>query len=421
MKKITSLLSMYRGLPKSIYVLFFARIINSMGSFVFPFLTLFLTDRLGFSESKAGLYIMLSGISFVPGSIIGGKLADMLGRKRIMVTAQFLAAMCFVPCAFMGNSPYIPIFLIASEFFIGAVHPSSQAMAIDLSEPGNRKEVFSLQYLGHNLGFALGPLIAGFLYKNHIQWIFLGDAMTTCIALTLVLLFVIETRPTEEEITSRIDDGTGEAAERGGFLKAIAGRPFLVCFVFLVMILNFVYAQMSFTLPLYMIDLFPDRGPVLFGSLMSFNAVVVIICTSPLIAITRKMKAAAAIAVAGVLYAVGFGMLYFVRTPFPVFISAFIWTLGEILSATNTNVYVANHTPISHRGRFTAIFPIIMGAGFASSPAIMGPIVENIGVRMIWPIMFILAILGAGALTILFFVERRKRRISGQGRIVRDS
>jgi Na+/H+ antiporter NhaC len=44
-------------------------------------------------------------------------------------------------------------------------------------------------------------------------------------------------------------------------------------------------------------------------------------------------------------------------------LSTVIWTLGEILQATNTNVYIANHTPISHRGRFNAILPIIIGSG----------------------------------------------------------
>ncbi|MBN2049747.1 MAG: MFS transporter [Spirochaetales bacterium] len=418
MSKLTGLVTMYRGLPRSIYVLFFARIINSLGSFVFPFLTMFLTDRLGLSESRAGLYIMLSGVSYIPGSIIGGKLADHLGRKKVLIISQFLGALCFVPCAFLGDSIYIPFFIIAADFFYGAVHPAIQAIATDLSVPENRKEVFSLLYLGLNLGFALGPLIAGFLYTHYIRWIFLGDTLTTWLSLILILLFVDESRPTEQEILKRVDDGTGEAAETGGFLRALATRPFLLSFVFIIMILNFVYAQMSFTLPLFTIDLFSDRGPVLYGSLMSFNAVVVILGTSPIIASTRRMTAAQAVITAGVLYALGFGMLYLVSTPFPMFLSAFIWTIGEILAATNTNVYIANHTPISHRGRFNALFPIIMGIGHSMSPALMGPVVETLGSRMIWPIMFFLAAFGTAALIVMNILERKKKRAHGQRPVV---
>ena len=41
-----NILKTYFGLSRSIYVIFLARIINSMGSFVHPFLTLFLTINL---------------------------------------------------------------------------------------------------------------------------------------------------------------------------------------------------------------------------------------------------------------------------------------------------------------------------------------------------------------------------------------
>ncbi len=44
------LLSLYRGLPpQPIYVLFFATVINAIGIFIYPFLTLYLTRRLGYT------------------------------------------------------------------------------------------------------------------------------------------------------------------------------------------------------------------------------------------------------------------------------------------------------------------------------------------------------------------------------------
>lgn len=41
--------SIYRGLPSSIYTLLFANVVNGIGVFVFPFLTLFLTSIMGMS------------------------------------------------------------------------------------------------------------------------------------------------------------------------------------------------------------------------------------------------------------------------------------------------------------------------------------------------------------------------------------
>lgn len=52
-------LKQYRGLNKSIYVIFIAQIINSLGAFVFPFMTMFLTDKLNYSSAVAGRYVTL--------------------------------------------------------------------------------------------------------------------------------------------------------------------------------------------------------------------------------------------------------------------------------------------------------------------------------------------------------------------------
>ncbi len=90
----------YRGLPSSLYMLFFATIINSMGMFVFPFLTLYLTGRLGMSQEKAGFFIMMLYLVYGPASLIGGKLADSFGRKKLMVIAQVLSGLCYIPCGF---------------------------------------------------------------------------------------------------------------------------------------------------------------------------------------------------------------------------------------------------------------------------------------------------------------------------------
>jgi len=138
MEKAT-LFKTYSGLDRGVYVLFIARIVNSMGNFVFPFLTMFLTRKLHFSPARAGTYIVISGLAFIPGSLLGGKLADCLGRKRIMLTFQSLAVLCLIPCAFLGESIIIIRLMILSSFFFGGVIPASDAILIDLTDTEKRK------------------------------------------------------------------------------------------------------------------------------------------------------------------------------------------------------------------------------------------------------------------------------------------
>lgn len=400
----------YLGLPKSIYIIFLARIINSMGAFVYPFLTYFLVDNLGIGEHMAGKYLLLASTASAPGSLVGGKLADHFGRKKILLIFQGLAALSLIPCAFLGNSMVIPWLLILSSFFGGAAHPASGAMVTDLTNPDNRKEAFSLLYLGTNLGIAVGPLIAGFLYNNYIEWIFLGDAATTFISLILVMIYIRETIPSHEEVEESFETTSDEKAEKGNLILVLLKRPALLAFAAVSTVYSFVYAQHSFSLPLQVRAIFDNNGTKVFGSVMTVNALSVILLTMIITKVTKKIKPIQNIAIAGIFYAIGFGMLYYIENFYLILLSTIIWTIGEILTVTNTSVYIANHTPMSHRGRFNAVLPIISGFGYAVGPVIMGRYIEVNSVKMVWPVLFVLSLGAACLMYLLSLVEKTKIR-----------
>src|SRR6056297_2847347 len=189
-KKIKDIFLTYYGFPKVVYFIFIARFINAIGYFVFPFLTLFLTKNLSLSADKVGIYLMLVEIGRISGALLGGKMADSLGRKPVLMVSQIATALFLLPCAFLRESTLIPKLLIFAAFFNGAVHPAIDAILVDVSSPDNRKEVFSFIYLGLNLGFGIGSLIAGFLYSNFMQLLFLGNVLAIIFVSTIIGLYV---------------------------------------------------------------------------------------------------------------------------------------------------------------------------------------------------------------------------------------
>jgi len=407
--KIPKMLNHYIKLPNSIYILFFARMVNSMGAFVYPFLTIYLTKTLSMDEGEAGFIVMLAITAHLPGLIVGGKLADWLGRKKILLLFQGLAAICLIPCAFLNNSLLIPRLLILSMFFLGGAQPAGTAMTADLTNPSNRKAAFSLLYLGNNIGFAVGPLIAGFLYNNYLMWIFLGDAATTFASLILVYLFVKETLPSKEKIEKSYQlENTYEKAERGNLWQVLRKRPSLLLFTLISLIYSFVYAQTTFAIPIQVVELFGEKGPKIFGIIMTTNALVVSCLTIIIISLTHKIRPVLNVALAGALYAIGFGMIFFITNLPWLLLSTAIWTMGEILVTTNSNVYIANHTPMSHRGRFNAVIPIIMGGGFALGPLISGDYIKKYGINNVWPAICFLSI--AAALMYFLYISEKKRK-----------
>lgn len=401
---VPRLFSTYRGLHASVYVLFAARIVNRMGDFVRFFLVLYLTTRLGFSEESAGRFIMLTALVNGLGILAGGVLADRFSRTRVMVVCQLTFAASFAVCGFLPVSAWVPWIIFLSSGFRGATWPVSSAMVTDLTEGDDRRKAFSLLYLGTNIGVAIGPVLAGLLFQNHIAWIFWGDALTTLISAITILLFVPDTKPSRERIASTDHvRPAGERAEQGSFVSVFLRRPQLIAYLVIATLSSFVYSQHTFALPLQLDGLFGEGGAYRFGLLMTLNAITVLVCTAPLTYLTRHMRPVTAMALASLCYLVGFGSLLFIEGMVLFSVSVVIWTWGEILMVTNGNLFVSIHTPITHRGRFNGVVSWVHGVGFAISPWISGVIITQSGVLTIWPI----AAGAAGISAMAFFLMSR--------------
>jgi MFS family permease len=392
----------YMGLDRSIYVLFAARIVNRMGDFVQLFLVFYLTTRLGFDEAAAGRFIMLTGLMNGVGILLGGYFSDRINRKTVLVFCQTVLAVSYLICGFLPISMAVPWLIFISSSFRGATWPVTTAMVTDLTEDMERKRAFSLLYLGTNIGVAVGPIIAGLLFANHLNWIFWGDAATTLFAAVAVLFLVPDTKPTKEKIEENLASRSdGERAEEGRFFSVFLKRPALITYLLIASLISFVYSQHQFSLPLQINDIFTAKGPKTYGYIMTSNALIVLLFTAPLTYITKRAKPMTNMAIAGLLYFFGFGMILFIQSLGMFIVSTCIWTFGEILMVTNSNVFVASHTPITHRGRFNGMITWIHGIGFALSPWISGWIIDVKGVSSIWPIVSAVAAVGAASYWIM--------------------
>ncbi len=365
--------SQYFDLPKQIYILALQRFVNSVGGFVYPFLAMFLSTRLGLDTAQIGFIMLISAVAGIPGTLISGYLVDHFNRKIILIIPSAITAIIFIICGFLGNSILIPHLIILSSFFRSFSGPASGAMTTDLTTPTNRKQSFSFLYLSMNLGLAVGFTLAGKLFENYTDWLFFGDGITTLLSLSLVLIFIKDTKPNQKEIDKiNASSRTEEMEEKGHIISALIKRPFLLAFVVITTIIGFVYQQHGFIMPLHLEELFPKLGASYFGNIMTVNTLIVIFFTPILMQLTKKFKPLFNIAIASIAYIIGFGMLSFSNDIYWFVLSAFIWTTGEIIATVNTGVYISNHSPINQRGGFSSIIHLIQHIGRSMAPYIMG-------------------------------------------------
>ncbi|MDF2472949.1 MAG: transporter [Anaerocolumna sp.] len=402
-----SIIETYRGLPKNMYILFGATIINRFGDFVMPFLTMYLTTKIGLSFEIAGIIVTIASLTGIPSSILGGKFADQIGRKKTYVIAQGGAALSLLPCAFLSNQVPIVIFLLISTFFHGAVRPPMNAIVTDILPPHQRQQGFSLQYLGINVGVALGPIVAGFLFNNFLPMLFIGDALTSFIALYLIWKNVEEVKP---EHLSEITYSEEEKEEKGNIIDVLLKRPQIAIFLLVYILYSFVYTQHRFSLPLTTDAVFGSSGASKFGILMSINAFTVLFCTVAVTSFTKHFRPLVNISIAGLTYAVGFGMLGLIHNYYLFILSTIIWTIGEILVVTNFGVYLANNSPSNFRARFNAVGSLSWSIGAALGTSVAGKVVQEYSLKSLWLLTFLLSLTGtAGMFCICLFDRRRKK------------
>ncbi|MBF9014984.1 MULTISPECIES: MFS transporter [unclassified Oceanispirochaeta] len=371
----------YRGLKRDIYIIFISKTINAMGAMIFPFMTLLLSSKIGLSGSDTGFYVAMTGLAWGPASLIGGKLCDMYSRKIVLVTAEILAAAAYLICFFMTPGMPMVYMLMAASFFFGMAGPAHDALTADLTTKDQRQGAYSLNYLGFNMGFAFAQVLAGMLFHNHLELMFLIDALTALAGLSLIAFFVHEPG-VDRDSQSRIKE-SGAVPEKSVF-AILAAKPLLLFFSLSICAYRFLYSQWPFMIPLHLESLFPGEGAKIFGILGSFNAIIVVVMTPVLTSFFSHRSNVRKVFYAGILFSLGFGLLGFVSFKTAFFISVLIFTLGEILEAISVMPFIMNHTPATHRGRMSSILPIIMGAGFAAGPVIMGSVLDSRGFSFSW-------------------------------------
>ena len=80
-----------RQMPRPVWFLFAGSFVNRFGSFVLPFLVLYLTRR-GYTPAQAGFAISTYGLGSLGAAAVGGQLADRAGRRQTIAASMLTSA-----------------------------------------------------------------------------------------------------------------------------------------------------------------------------------------------------------------------------------------------------------------------------------------------------------------------------------------
>ena len=351
-----SLLASLRSLPRPAWILFIGTFLNKFGTFVVPFLTVYLTSR-GYTVGQAGLAIAAYGAGNFSAAILGGYLTDKVGRRRTIMLSTFLGAGMMLLLSQARGLPLIITLTaltgLANEFY----RPASNALLTDLVPSGQRITAFSALRMAFNAGFAFGPATAGFLAAYGFLWLFIGNA-TTSILFGLVALLALP-----RDVVGASGNATWREAWRvlrhDRKLHQMLGAN---------LAMGLVFVQMISTFGLHVTRLgFPLTD---YGLLVSLNGVLVVFCELPLTTFTRRFPSRRVIAVGYLIAAFGYTLNFFAHTIPTLALCMMIYTLGEMVTMPMASAYVADLAPPSLRGRYLGVSGLTWSLAFIIGPAL---------------------------------------------------
>ena len=377
MNPFRSLYSAYRaafaGLPREVWLLAGALLVNRAGTMVLPFLSLYLTRDLGLTAAAAGIIIGSFGLGAMAGSFIGGWFSDRVDPVRVQLLSLFASGIGFLAFTqierFAALSAGVFVLATISEAF----RPALMAAVAHRSSPEIKARAFALIRLAANLGMAVGPAAAGLLAAYGYVWIFVGDAVTCWAAAVMLIATLSKTIP--ELVTDNPQD-------RGRNGSPWRDLPFLG-FLLLLTVLAMAFLQVWSTLPLFLRSFF-EMSERAIGLLLALNALIIVLTEMLLIRAVENRDRMTMVGLGAFLVCGGLALLSLGSSWVIAVLSMVVLTVGEMLSMPITNAVVAERAGSASVGRYMGAYSLAFSTAFVIGPIVGTAVYQNLGPKTLW-------------------------------------
>jgi MFS transporter, DHA1 family, multidrug resistance protein B len=183
---------LHRNIKTRIVTSFMSRVIGSM---IFPFMAIYFTSKL--NAYWASLFIMSSVVVQFVASLYGGYLADVRGRKQMLVLSGWLKLMAYFGMVLVnspfGTSPWVTFFMtLIINVASGFENPAAEAMLIDVSDKNSRAFMYSINYWAVNMSLMLGLIIGGWFYQSYFFELLIGLVVMCGVTLWMTIVLIEE-------------------------------------------------------------------------------------------------------------------------------------------------------------------------------------------------------------------------------------
>ena len=396
----------YKGLRRENYVLFFGNIVTNMGSMIWPMLTLILEQKMGLSAGSIALIMMVWSFVCMPANLLGGKLADKVNKKKIILVGDTVSVTCYVICGLIPLS-YVTIgLLMLASVFQSIEGPAYNALIADITPTKDREKAYSLLYIGANIGLMVSPTLGGILFKNYLWLAFIICGIAIGCSTLLIWFLVQNITPVVEECEEAVYQ---RARKDDSVWKVLWDNKPLLIFYLIMALYYAAYNQFSFLMPLEMGNIHGEDGALIFGTVTSLNCIIVVIFAPLFTSWFKKLRETVKMVVGTALLIAGYMVFILLLGYIPVYYAAItLFTWGEIFNSLAEGPYESRRVPSSHRGRLASVLGVAQGILLSLFDVGVGHAYDLAGSRAAWTIVLTSASLALISALLLIRIDRRK-------------
>ena len=392
----------WKQLPLPLYFLFTGTTVTRLGSFVFPYLTIYLTESRGYSYETVGIILSVGSLGLLAGNFSGGVLTDQWSRKWTLILALLLNASGFAGLAMHYEYAWCyALFLFVGYLGSGLFTPAANTVIADVAPQSVRPFAYTVNYVCINLGMGLGPLLGGYLATYSYRLVFFGDVLTSLLCAALILYGVSETK-----VFSQFDIDAGKKIPRVTW-NVIRRNQTVVVFCAFYFFLIGPLMGMEFAVPLLVKQEFA-ASLVYVGMVYTINATCILAFSFLVEKLVRDRDEILMMVLSGILWSLGMSVLLIGYSVTALLSCTVLWTIGEIIASILVPNFIASRVPSAFKGRFMALNDIVRSFAGVVFPIGLGLLWTHQSARSAVLVITLLPVSGAIFYGLLFLSTRRE-------------
>jgi MFS family permease len=383
------MLSTFSGLPRTAWIIFAGTVVNRLGYVVTPFLVFYLGSR-GVTTAQVPYVLGALGAGNLIGPVLGGLLADRVGRRPTMLIGLIGTALAQ---GLLFAAPTVMTLALAAVLLSAAgsmVSPAAGALLTDAVPADWRRTAFSLSHWAVNIGTAVAGMLGGFL-AMHGYWVLFTVDATTSLAYAVIVAALL---PRER------GSGARAATVRSAMGYGVVFRdPLMRALLPLFGIALVIYSLTEVCLPLAIRD--HGLSTTTLGVMATLNAILVVVLQPVATNVLARYRQIPVYVGASVLTAVGIGLTGAAHDVWSYAATVVLWSLGEAMIGGIPGSVVASLAPPDARGRYQGAFQWTWGIARFVALAVGTAVYADVAPAAVWwfsVIAGVAAALGVGAL-----------------------